>query len=93
MFQSVHVPIGLMQVAVGGVPAETFASVDALRPLEDFDDRIAFFERLRQKGGREYGNYIMPWYEDYDIGQKNGSWADAGVGRFSVEDRSGSGRL
>ncbi len=77
VFQSVHVPIGLLQVAVGGVPAETFASVDALRTLKDFDDRIAFFERLRQKGGREYGNYIMPWYEDYDIGMKNGSWADA----------------
>ena len=93
VFQSVHVPIGLMQVAVGGVPAETFASVDALRPLKDFDDRIAFFERLRQKGGREYGNYIMPWYEDYDIGQKNGSWADAGLDDSVVEDRSGPGRL
>jgi sialate O-acetylesterase len=79
VFQSVRVPIGLMQVAVGGVPAETFASVAALRPLGDFDDRIAFFQRLRQRGGREYGNYIMPWYEDYDIGQKNGSWADAGL--------------
>ena len=26
VFQSVHVPIGLLQVAVGGVPAETFAT-------------------------------------------------------------------
>ena len=74
--ESMDVPIGLVQVAVGGVPAETFTSIDALRPLKDFDERIAFFERQRQKGGREYGNYIMHWYDDYDIGSKNGSWAD-----------------
>ena len=30
-------PIGLLQEAVGGVPAETFTSIDALRPLKDFD--------------------------------------------------------
>ena len=77
--ESVHVPIGLVQEAVGGVPAETFASIDALRPLGDFDARIAFFERLRQKGGKEYGNYIMPWYDEYDIGSQNGSWADPGL--------------
>jgi sialate O-acetylesterase len=74
--ESVHVPIGLLQEAVGGVPAETFTSIDALRPLKDFDARIAFLERQRQKGGKEYGNYIMHWYDDYDIGSRNGSWAD-----------------
>jgi len=74
--QSIDVPIGLVQEAVGGVPAETFTSIDALRPLKDFDARIAFYESQKQKGGKEYGNYIMPWYDDYDIGSKNGSWAD-----------------
>ena len=74
--ESVKVPIGLVQEAVGGVPAETFVSVDGLRPLKDFDARIAFLESQKQKGGREYGNYIMPWYDEYDIGSKNGSWAD-----------------
>ena len=74
--ESVHVPIGLVQEAVGGVPAETFTSIDALRPLQDFDARIADFEHQRQTGGKEYGNYIMPWYDEYDIGSKNGSWAD-----------------
>lgn len=74
--ESVHVPIGLVQDAVGGVPAETYTSIDALRPLKDFDARIAFYEAQRQKGSKEYGNYIMHWYDDYDIGSKNGSWAD-----------------
>jgi sialate O-acetylesterase len=76
LYETTHVPIGLVQAAVGGAPAETFTSIDALRPLNDFDERIAFFERQRQKGGREYGNYIMHWYDDYDAGSKNGSWAD-----------------
>ena len=57
--ESVHVPIGLIQEAVGGVPAETFASADALRPLKDFDAGIAEIERRRQAGDPEYGNYIM----------------------------------
>src|ERR1035437_8103940 len=74
--ESVHVPIGLIQEAVGGVPAETLASTDALLPLMDFDAGIAELECQRQKGGREYGNYISHWYDDYDIGSKNGSWAD-----------------
>ena len=74
--ESAKVPIGLVQVAVGGVPAETFVSVEALRPLRDFDARVAAYQSVSQKGGREYGNYIMHWYDDYDIGSKNGSWAD-----------------
>jgi sialate O-acetylesterase len=74
--ESVHVPIGLVQVAVGGVPAETFASGESLRPLKDFDAGIAEVERRRKMGGPEYGNYIMHWYDEYDIGARNGSWAD-----------------
>jgi sialate O-acetylesterase len=74
--ESVKVPIGLVQEAVGGVPAETFVSPEGLRPLKEFDERVAFLERQREKGGREYGNYIMHWYDEYDAGSKNGSWAD-----------------
>jgi hypothetical protein len=74
--ESVHVPIGLVQEAVGGVPAETFVSAEGLRPAKDFDAGIAELERLRQKGAPEYGNYISHWYDEYDIGSKGGSWAD-----------------
>ena len=55
-------------MAVGGVPAETFASAEALRPLKDFDAGIAELERRRRLGGPQYGNYIMHLYDDYDIG-------------------------
>ncbi len=74
--ESINVPIGLVQAAVGGVPAETFASVEVLRPLKDFDAGIAEVERRRQMSGPEYGNYIEHWYDEYDIGSKTGSWAD-----------------
>ncbi len=74
--ESVHVPIGLVQEAYGGVPAETFASGESLRPLKDFDAGIAEVARRSKMGGPQYGNYIMHWYDEYDIGARNGSWAD-----------------
>ncbi len=89
--ESAHVPIGLIQNAVGGVPAETFVSGEGLRPVKDFDAGIAEVERRRQAGGPQYGNYIMHWYDEYDIGSKNGSWADPAHGRLVVEDRASSG--
>ena len=81
--ESEHVPIGLVQEAVGGVPAETFASAEALRPLKDFDAGIAELERRRRLGGPQYGNYIMHWYDEYDIGSKNGSWAEPALDEAS----------
>jgi sialate O-acetylesterase len=76
---SVHVPIGLIQVAVGGVPAEALASPESLRSLKDFDAGLAEVVERAQKGQPEYGNYIMHWYDEYDIGTRNGSWADPGL--------------
>ncbi|MBS1877757.1 MAG: hypothetical protein JSU00_31400 [Acidobacteria bacterium] len=74
--ESIHVPIGLVHASVGGVPAETFASAGSLKPLHDFDAGVAEVEARAAKGGPEYGNYIMHWYDEYDAGSKGGSWAD-----------------
>ena len=49
MQESLHVPIGLIQEAVGGVPAETFVSGDGLKPVKDFDDGMAEVERARRR--------------------------------------------
>ena len=68
--QEIHVPIGLVVDAMGGTPAESWTSADALRPLKDFDVPLAELERLRAEGAPEYGNYIMHWYDKYDIGLK-----------------------
>lgn len=72
--QDIHVPIGLVVDAVGGSPAEAWTSEAALRPLQDFDVPLAELDRLKAENAPEYGNYIMHWYDRYDIGEKN-NWA------------------
>jgi sialate O-acetylesterase len=72
--QEIHVPIGLVIDAVGGTPAESWTSEAALRPLHDFDVPLAELDRLKAENVPEYGNYIMHWYDRYDIGEKN-NWA------------------
>jgi sialate O-acetylesterase len=70
----IHVPIGLVVDALGGTPAEAWTSAEALRPLHDFDIPLAELQRLAAAGAPEYGNYVMHWYDEYDIGLK-GNWA------------------
>ena len=69
-------PVGLIEDCVGGTPAEAWTSPAGLHRLKDFDAQLAEAERLRAKGGPAYGNYIMPWYDDYDTGLKN-NWMAA----------------
>jgi len=72
--QEIHIPIGLVVDSVGGTPAEAWTSAAALRPLHDFDVPLAELDRLKAENAPEYGNYIMHWYDRYDVGQKN-NWA------------------
>ena len=71
--QEIHVPIGLVVDALGGTPAEAWTSAAALGPLKDFDVPLAELERLAATGAPEYGNYVMHWYDQYDVGLK-GNW-------------------
>ena len=73
--QDIHVPVGLIEDCLGGTPAETWMSPDTLRGLKDFEPQLAELDRLKTKGGPEYGNYVMHWYDDYDIGLKGETWA------------------
>jgi sialate O-acetylesterase len=72
-----NVPVGLIKDCWGGTPAESWASPEALGQLKDFDAALKEVERLRARGGSEYGNYISHWYEEFDAGQKN-NWAAPG---------------
>ena len=72
--QEIHVPIGLVVDALGGTPAEAWTSTEGLRPLKDFDIPLAELEKLSASGAPEYGNYIMHWYDQYDVGLK-GNWS------------------
>jgi len=73
--QEIHIPIGLVVDALGGTPAEAWTSAAALRSLKDFDVPLAELEKRAAAGAPEYGNYVMHWYDQYDIGLK-AKWAD-----------------
>ena len=70
----IHVPIGLVIDCLGGTPAEAWTSAAALRPLHDFDIPLVELEKLAAESAPEYGNYVMHWYDHYDIGVK-AHWA------------------
>ena len=73
--EELHVPIGLIQDAVGGTPAECWMSPETLGRMKEFDAAMAEIERLRKRGGPEYGNFVMHWYDEYDVGLKGQTWA------------------
>jgi len=68
--RDIHVPIGLVVDCLGGTPAEAWTSAAALEPLKDFDIPLAELRKLAAEGAPEYGNYVMHWYDQYDIGVK-----------------------
>lgn len=72
--KEIHVPVGLIVSALGGTPAEAWTSGEALRPLKDFDVPLAELEKLAAAGAPEYGNYVIHWYDQYDVGLK-GNWS------------------
>ncbi len=74
--EDIHVPVGLVEDCLGGTPAEAWTSPETLRGLKDFDAQLAEMDRLKARGGPEYGNYIMHWYDDYDAGLKT-NWMAA----------------
>ena len=76
--QDTHIPIGLVVDAVGGTPAETWTSVAALRQLGGLDVPLAELERVAAETGPEYGNYVMSWFDRYDVGTKE-NWSDPGL--------------
>ena len=53
--QDINVPIGLIQDCLGGTPAETWTSADALRPLKDFEVAMEETRRLQKRSDRDEG--------------------------------------
>lgn len=70
------VPIGLIQDCLGGTPVETWMDPATLSQITDFARPMAEVERLREAHAPEYGNYVMHWYDEYDVGNQGASWAD-----------------
>jgi sialate O-acetylesterase len=64
------VPIGLIQSAVGGTPAECWMAPETLKRMPEFGPALAEIERFKARGEPEYGNFISHWYDEFDRGQK-----------------------
>ena len=74
--QDVNIPIGLIRSAVGGSPIESWMTPEALAPFPEFRPALEEIARLRAAGTPEYGNFINHWYDQYEVGTKDGAdWA------------------
>ncbi len=73
------VPIGLIQDCVGGTPAESWMTLASLRPIKAFDRPLAILAHFRALHAPAYGNFVMHWYDEYDIGLRGKTWADPGL--------------
>ena len=73
--KDINIPIGLVVDCIGGTPAETWTSAATLRALGGLDVPLAELQRVTGEGGTAYGNYVMSWYDSYDVGMKE-NWAD-----------------
>jgi sialate O-acetylesterase len=69
------VPIGLVQSAVGGSPAESWISAAALAKTGEFQPQVKLIAELHERRGLEYGSFLMHWLDDHDVGGKDLAWA------------------
>lgn len=80
LLERMEVPIGLLHSSWGGTPAESWASAEALKPLGDFDGRLARLARLAQRPEASLAERRSAWRAKLDA-------VDAGVaGGFAKPD-------
>jgi sialate O-acetylesterase len=75
--ETTGIPIGLVQDASGGSPAESWMSRETLSSMPYFAPALVEIDRLRARGGPVYGNFVMPWFDEFDRGVADG-WAATG---------------
>ena len=71
--EQLGVPIGLIETAWGGTPAEAWTSEEALKPLGDFAKGLELVDSLRQEGSPPIGNYLDLWLRGTDLGSRPGA--------------------
>ena len=75
LYQSQHVPIGLIESNWGGTPAEAWTSAEALAPLPDFAPVVTAMQQARQDPNG-FGRTAEAWYAKHDPGSAGKTWAD-----------------
>ncbi len=69
------IPIGLIESAVGGSPAESWMSADALARTGEFSAQVAKIAQLHAEGATEHGSFLMHWLDEHDVGGQGEAWA------------------
>ncbi|HTO02053.1 MAG TPA: sialate O-acetylesterase [Opitutus sp.] len=69
------VPIGLIQSAVGGSPAESWIGAEALAKAGEFQTQVKLLSDLHAKQAQEHGSFLMHWLDEHDVGGKGEAWA------------------
>lgn len=69
------IPIGLVQSAVGGSPAESWISREGIGPTGEFEIQTKEIARLHAAGANEYGSFLMHWLDEHDVGSRDEAWA------------------
>lgn len=70
-----HIPIGLVQAALGGSPAESWISPAGIAATGEFTPQLEEIARLRAEGAPEIGSFLMHWLARHDAGDKDAAWA------------------
>lgn len=85
--QKLKVPIGLVQSAWGGTIAEAWTSKAGLKPLGDFNDRLAQVDAAAQQTRVPYAKQMQDWFAANDVqsdwmkeGFDDSGWKTAGPG-------------
>lgn len=69
------VPIGLIQAAVGGSPAESWMSETAVAHTAEFNPQLEALAELRASDAPPLGSFLMHWLARYDAGDRDAAWA------------------
>ncbi len=73
LHRELGVPIGLIQCAWGGTPAEAWTSAEALAPLGDFKNSLATVRDMAQAGKKmDYAQIYNQWFLKHETGSEHG---------------------
>jgi len=75
LHEELKVPVGIVQAALGGSPAEAWMGSSALADLGDFAPQLEEIAKLDKRPVYPFGSFLMHWLEDNDQGGRGGAWA------------------
>jgi sialate O-acetylesterase len=77
VYQQTHIPIGLIETAIGGTPAESWVSAESLVTMKDFQPRVqAIRDAVQATNEHRYEQFVADWSLQHDAGlANNNAWS------------------